>query len=94
VNDDHEAGKIYIFNVEVDSKQNIVTLRLMDGDPFNVSLSKFMVDDQVVSIGTGFFEVGSERSILCGFDVLQGQEYTIKLVLNNKVVLYQEKVAF
>ncbi len=93
LNNDHDTGGIYVFDIELYSSSDELILQLIDGDPFNTTDSKMLIDDIEITLTPVQIMIGSDVNITCGFDVIQGQEYTIKLVMNNKVVLYQEKVA-
>lgn len=88
-----EKVDLYVFNVQLDATNDLILIDLVAGDALNSSFMYVHVDSTSVRAPSGMYYAGDTIVINSPEDLIHGQEYSIKIVVDNRVVLETKKTA-
>jgi len=91
--DTSDDGKAYLFKTDLDGSDDTILITLMNGDPFNSTMMRVKLDGNDVDVPYHNFTAGDTLVVDAGIDVIPGENYEIKIIMNNKQMYVGHPVA-
>jgi flagellin-like protein len=93
VSNEDNDDDIYIFNVKLDGGDDTITYSIVSGKLLNTSRMDQKLEDMALTVPIEELSAGSETSIDPGVDLVPGEEYNVKIVINNKLYYENDLIA-
>ena len=83
---DPDEGDTFMFDADLEASEDTITVTLISGPAFNTSKMRIKLDEVDVPVLGVEMTAGETIYVPAGIDVLPGQTYEIKIMVNNKVM--------
>jgi FlaG/FlaF family flagellin (archaellin) len=88
-----EKNDQYFFSVTLSGSEDTITISPLNGDPLKTSIMNVYIDQQPVELPVMNITIGSNMVAPSPFDLVPGEEYNVRIVIQNELQFDQEKIA-
>ncbi|MGA1793783.1 MAG: type IV pilin [Thermoplasmatota archaeon] len=91
----NEEGDTYLFKTDLEASDDTIHISLLSGSKFlNTSRMKIKLDDTWISnISIDEIKAGELFIVQCGMDIIAGDVYHVKIVIDNRMMYEGDPVA-
>jgi len=90
---ENNDGELHIIQTRLDSTRDRVVIDVIAGDVLNSSFMLVLIDGNSFPAPEGEFYAGDQIVVACPLDLLTGEQYDVKVVLDDKVIYEDVEIA-